>query len=572
MLNKQTLLPLLLLLFSLFSHSPAAEAQSINPVPPRTPELPKPTPLPPTETPLETQPTAPPTSPELRIPGTITVQKFEFVGNTAFSQARLSRATADFTGKPIAFAQLLQAADRVTQLYIQAGYITSGAYIPSQELQAGVVKIQVVEGSLAEINVNTIKGRLKPSYVRDRIAVATAKPLNINRLQAALQLLQLDPLIDSLNAELTAGTQPGTNSLEVNVYGAKTFSTQLSLNNNRNPSVGSFQRGIEVSEASLLGRGDGLSLAYNNTAGSNAFDISYTLPINPRNGTLRLGYQNSNNDIIEQPLEDFDIEVDERDYELTFRQPVIQRATPEVSQELALSLTAARRESDAQILGVKFPLFLGTNNDGEIRISALRFTQEWLQRNRQEVLAVRSQFSLGIGAFNASINDEEPDSRFFAWRGQLLYLRLLDRATGTPAVAPTLLLRSDVQLAAEPLVFLEQFGLGGQATVRGYRQDVLLTDNGVLASAEARLPVLRVPKWQGVLQVAPFIDFGTAWNADRDAPNPNTLVGTGIGFLWQIGDKFTARLDYGIPLVEIDSSRDRTWQENGVYFQVQYNL
>lgn len=64
---------------------------------------------------------------------------------------------------------------------------------------------------------------------------------------------------------------------------------------------------------------------------------------------------------------------------------------------------------------------------------------------------------------------------------------------------------------------LEQFTLGGLYSVRGYRQDLLLTDNGVFASAEVRLPILRVDSVKGVLQVAPFVDFGVGWN---DVGNP----------------------------------------------------
>jgi hemolysin activation/secretion protein len=487
----------------------------------------------------------------------------------------LSQTTADFIGKPITFAQLLQVANQVTELYLDKGYITSGAYIPSQALQSGIIKIQVVEGSLSEIEVNIVKGRLNPEYVRSRLAIAASKPLNINRLQEALQLLQLDPLIESLSAELTAGTRPGTNSLAVEVIGAKTFNATLALNNNRNPSIGSFERGIELSEANLLGLGDGTIFAYNNTDGSNQFEGSYTLPFNPRNGSLSFYYQISNNEIIESPFNTLDIQVDYRQFELTLRQPVIQRATPEVSQEFALSLTAARLESDTSILrGVDFPLFPGASENGETRISELNFAQEWLQRSRQEVWVARSEFSLGIDAFNATINNDEPDSQFFLWRGQLLYLRLLGEASGNPAVGPSLLLRSDLQLSSEPLLPIEQFTLGGDATVRGYRQDTLLTDNGFFASAEVRLPVARLPKVQGTLQVAPFIDFGTGWNTDRENPGPNTLVGVGFGILWQMGEKFDARLDWGIPLVHVDypDSGDSTWQQNGVYFQIEYNL
>ena len=548
---------------------PSAWAQSTIPVLP-TPEPPEPQPLPPTEAPLE-RPKPPPPEPTRDVPGTVTVREFEIVGSTIFSQAQLQQATADYVNRPLTFAQLLQAAARVTQLYLEEGYITSGAYIPSQELRSGVATIQVVEGRLEEINVNIVNERLNPNYVRDRLELATTGPLNINRLQEALQLLQLNPLIESLNAELTAGTRAGNNILDVTVNGAETFNVQLRLDNSRNPSVGSFQRRIEVSEANLLGLGDGASLAYSNTDGSDLFEARYALPLNARNGTLNFNYTTIDNKIVER-FENLNIEIDIRDWNVTYRQPIIQRATPDVTQELALSLTATRRYSDSQIDGEDFPLFIGADEEGKTRISALRFAQEWTERGRQQVLAARSQFSLGVDAFDATVNREEPDSRFLAWRGQLLYLRLLNRPADN-AIGPTLLLRSDVQLATASLLSLEQFSLGGQETVRGYRQNALLSDNGILASAEARLPIARVPSLDGTLQVAPFVDFGFAWNTDRNNPDPDTLVGVGLGLLWQMGEDFSARVDVGIPVVDIDNlGEDRTWQENGVYFQLEYNF
>jgi hemolysin activation/secretion protein len=110
--------------------------------------------------------------------------------------------------------------------------------------------------------------------------------------------------------------------------------------------------------------------------------------------------------------------------------------------------------------------------------SALRFFQEWTKRTSREVLAARSQFSLGIGLLNATINDEPPDSRFFSCGGRFQWVRLL-------AADTLLLLRGDVQLADRALVPLEQIGLGGQDTIRGYRQDVLLTDNGAFGFSRA---------------------------------------------------------------------------------------
>ncbi len=401
--------------------------------------------------------------------------------------------------------------------------------------------------------------------MRNRIGIATQQPLNRNRLLASLQLLQLNPLIQNLSAELSAGSRPGASVVEVRVTEAKSDSIQVVLDNGRVPSVGSFRRRLQANELNFLGQGDSLSLAYTNTDGSNALDASYVFPLNSRNGTLGINYGTTSSDVIERPFNILDIESASRYYELSLRQPIVQ--TP--SKEFALGLTASRRETKASLdagderVGFPSP---GADERGSTRISALNFFQDWTQRNSREVIAARSVFSLGIGAFSATINDDPPDSRFFAWRGQAQWVRLLAPDT-------LLLIRGDLQLSDRALVPIEQFSLGGLESVRGYRQDLLLTDNGAFASAEVRLPVLRVSQLDGVLQLAPFVDVGTTWNSSG-TPNPdrNTLASAGLGLRWQQGDRFTARLDWGIPLVDVDSrGEERSWQENGIYFTILYN-
>ena len=542
--------------------------QDVQPLPEPLPSPEPPQSLPPPEDLL--QPLPPAIAPgQEALPGnatqTITVKRFEVVGSTVFSPERLAQVLAPFTQKPISVAELFQARSAVTQLYIDQGYITSGAYIPPQRLQGGVVTIQVVEGGLEAINVTGTR-RLNPNYVRSRIAVNTSQPLNRNRLLESLQLLQLNPLIQNLSAELSAGSRPGANVLEVQITEAKSFNIQTAFDNGRVPSVGSFRRRLQLNEANLLGQGDGLSLGYTNTDGSNAFDASYVLPLNPRNGTLSLSYGTSSSDIIERAFDFLDIESASRYYELTLRQPVAQTPT----QEFAFGLTASRRESNISSLLDTFgvapsELSPGADEEGRTRISALQFFQEWTSRNSREVLAARSQFSLGIGALDATINSDPPDSRFFAWQGQAQWVRLLAPDT-------LLLIRSNVQLADRALVPIEQFSLGGLESVRGYRQDLLLSDNGAFASAEVRLPILRVSQLDTVLQLTPFVDVGTTWNSSgRSAPDPNTLASVGLGLRLSQSDRFTARLDWGIPLIDVNDSTKRTWQENGLYFSIIYN-
>lgn len=530
--------------------------------PPSTQPLPEPTlppPLPPPAELLPPSPTRPEEPATGDAPQTITVERFEVTGSTVFSAADFDKVTAPFVNRPISLAELFQARSAITQLYVDQGYITSGAYIPPQKLQGGVVEIRVVEGTLEDIRVTGTR-RLKQGYVQSRIAAVTGRPLNRNRLLEALQLLQLNPLIQNLSAELSAGSRPGVSLLEVRVTEAKTTNVQLALDNGRSPSVGTDRRRVQVSEANLLGMGDGLSVAYTNTDGSNAWDLSYTLPLSPHNTTLAFNFGNSSSDVIEEPFNILDIQSESRYYELTLRQPLLQTPT----REFAIGLAATRRESEASLLRGELPFpAAGADDEGRTRITALRFFQEWTQRSSQAVFAVRSQFSFGLNALGSTINDGPPDSRFVAWRGQAQWVRLLAPDT-------LLLLRGDLQFADRSLVALEQFGLGGQESVRGYRQDALLTDNGLFASLEVRIPVLRLPRINTLLQVTPFVDVGTAWNRSTVDPDPNTLVSVGLGLRLQLSDRLTARFDWGIPLVSIEGDKN-TWQEQGLYFSIVAN-
>ena len=239
------------------------------------------------------------------------------------------------------------------------------------------------------------------------------------------------------------------------------------------------------------------------------------------------------------------------------------------TQEFALGITASRRVSDISFLLERFgvppaQLSPGADVRGQTRVSTLRFFQEWTNRNSREVIAARSQFSLGLDVFDATVNEDAPDNQFLAWQGQAQWTRQLAPDT-------LFLVRGGIQLATTSLLSSEQFGLGGLETLRGYRQDLLLTDNAAFASAEIRLPIFRINQIDSVFQLAPFFDLGTAWNngKQKNSIETNSLASIGLG-LRLLFNSFTARLDWGIPLVSVDSEK-KTWQENGLYFSVEYN-
>lgn len=549
---------------------PPVELPSLQPIspPPRRPESLEALPdLGPEQLPLPEEllqpPPESPVEPELDLEtlGAITVERFNVVGSTVFREDELAALLKPYIGRPITFVELLQARSVITRHYIDEGYVTSAALIPAgQVIRDGVVTIQVIEGELETINIEGLQ-RLNSTYPSSRIQLAAGSPLNVDSLLQGLQLLQLDPLIESLTAELVAGTQPEQSILNVQAAEAPTFRARFILDNGRSPRVGSLRRSAFLTEANLLGLGDALNVIYSNTDGSNTWDIDYTVPFNSHNGAFKVLFSTDSSEIIEEPLDFLNIKPNSRTWEFSVRQPIVQ--TP--NEELALSLAFTHRRAEAFIGlddGTRIPLSEEANAAGETRLSALRFAQEWTRRDPQQVLSLRSRFNLGTDWLNATNNEGSlADSQFFSWQGQAQWARQLGPDT-------LLLINTNTQLTVDPLLSLEQFSLGGAGSVRGYRQDQLLTDNGVFASAELRVPILRIPEEESLLQLTPFIDYGYGWNSGRRGnPDPNQLVSVGLGLLWQTSDRFTARLDWGIPLTDVQSNQ-RTLQDAGILFSI----
>lgn len=493
------------------------------------------------------------------IPQQIVVESFNVVGSTVFSSEELEQAVKSYQNRPLSLSELFQVRSVITKLYTDRGYVNSGAYIPPQELENGTVTIAILEGELEEINVSGTK-HLDPDYIRSRIELAAGKPVNVNSLLEALQLLRLDPLIANISAELSAGIRPGTSLLDIEVEEADAFKITSSLNNERSPSIGSFQRGIGLNHDNLFGFGDGFNFNYSNTNGSDSFSFAYGFPINAKDGEIALAYGFSSNDVIEEPFNPLDIQSESRYYELSFRQPIVLK--PE--RELAIGLSFSRQESETYLLDIPFALSRGADADGETKISAIRFFQELIDRDNNNVLALRSQFNLGVDVFDAISNNDAPDSSFFAWRGQTQWVRRLDEDF-------LLLLRGDLQLASSGLVPLEQFRLGGFGSVRGYRQDLLLGDNGIFTSAELQIPILNINRIDGLVQLTPFLDLGKVWNSDSVDIEDSLLTSVGIGLNFVAGDNFEAHIDWGIPLTGLNTEGS-SLQENGIYFSLDYNF
>jgi hemolysin activation/secretion protein len=497
----------------------------------------------------EPEPPTPAEGPVEGPPISFLVRDIQVLGNTLFYD-EIENLVKPLEGREITLTDLLSLRTEITNLYVKNGYVSSGAFVPTnQDLNDEVVEIQVVEGEVEQIQVRGLD-RLREGYVRDRITQATQPPLNIHRLEEGLQLLQSDPVLQSVDAELIAGSGPGQNILILDLSEADAFSGSLAVDNYRSPSIGSLQASAAIDHINLLGFGDRLNLGYSFTEGLDSYQLGYSLPVNELDGTVEVSYQEADSDIVEDRFQATGIRSESETLSFNFRQP-IQRS---LSNEFTLGLGFDLRESRSFILDdIPFSFSLGPE-EGVSNVSVLRFSQEWVNRDINTVLAARSQFNLGLDIFDATVNNTGTDGRFFSWLGQFQWVEQLAPNT-------LLLTRFNAQLTPDSLLPLERFSMGGIDTVRGYSQNQLVTDNAITFSTELRFPLA------SNLQLTPFLDAGGGWNNQTPNPDPAFLLGTGLGLRWYPLDYLNFRLDYGIPLIS-DGNEGNSFQENGLYFSI----
>jgi hemolysin activation/secretion protein len=174
------------------------------------------------------------------------VKAFRFEGNTAFNDEQLLEAPVtieqeqvrtrvrDYAGKSLTTEGLEAIRQAITRLYVGAGYINSGAVLPDQTVDDGVVLYRIVEGRLTDVNV-TGNQRLRRGYIISRVQHAGKPPLNVIRLKDQLEVLRQNPNLTRINAELRPGTEPGEATLDVQVADSNPWQFGVRVSNRRSP-------------------------------------------------------------------------------------------------------------------------------------------------------------------------------------------------------------------------------------------------------------------------------------------------------------------------------------------------
>ena len=442
--------------------------------------------------------------------------------------------------------------------------MNSGAVLPDQKVQDGVVELHIVEGRLADVEIEGTRW-FRPSYFEKRLMIDADLPLQIERLEERLQLLQQDERIRRLNARLGPGAERGQAVLRVRIEEALPIDLGLEWANDEPVSVGEQTGRIRLDVTNVTGFGDELRSVVALTEGLTDARVRYRVPLNKWDTALEGRFRISDSDIVEAPFDQLGFHSLTRTVGLGLSQPLYR--TPSTDLEVAIFAEWRRSETENDDGPISFPGSGADPDTGETTISVLRLGGQWLQRTRTQVFALRSLASVGLPVLGATLNSGNlPDSRFVSWLTQFQWVRRFPRIFDLELV-----LRTDLQLSSAPLVPMEQIAVGGMHTVRGYRENQLVRDQAVIGSLELRYPLWRSAGERHLIQLAPFVDSGHGWNRSRFTPDPKTITGIGAGLRYRFHRMLLAEIYYGANLRDVFEGQEKSLQSRGISFRLRFD-
>jgi hemolysin activation/secretion protein len=510
----------------------------------------------------------------------VAVRKVVIDDGSILSATEVARTAAGYTGREVTIEELEELRRRLSLAYFDRGYVNSGVVLPDQEVTDGVVHFREVRGELTEIRLSGNE-HLSDWYVLSRIDRQEDQPLEINALQTSLQLLEQEPLVRRINAQLIPGATPGEGILRLDLAENRPWQLVFGADNHRSPAVGGAQGTLLFRHLSLSGRGDNLTLYGSYADGYWDGYGSYEAPLNSYGTSITFYGSRADSDIVEEPFDQIDIESETYTYGFSVAHPFHRSLTGMFSGFIGLEI----RHNENTLLGEPFSFTYG-ERDGETDVSVVYGGIEFAKRAETSVTAVRLGVRRGLHKWGATANGNGfgrpkygPDGQFTTVLLQGQYVRNLEWRDSV------LIARTTLQRAMDPLLSMEKLPVGGSSTVRGYRENQLVRDNGFIASLEWQTPLFMVdtaaerfdPRR---LKLAVFFDFGRSWDTSWDTPfepdfelpsaTEKNISSAGLGLLWDPKPGLHAELYWGNAFMDFDSGGSDL-QDDGIHFRFAWN-
>lgn len=476
----------------------------------------------------------------------------------AIPAADVRAVVSVFEGRPLGEGELRDLERRLTQLYIERGFVTSGVLLARRAGVEGEVVFTAVEGTVAQVRFRAPPRYASPEWLTSLLVPRPEEAPRLSELQERMAALRESGVVERINAELLPLGDLGASELVVTVEERRPWSAQLRYDNHHSPVVGARRPSLWVEHRNPSGWGDRFDAHVARTVGLDDFHAAYSVGL-PRS-PWRLGarYERSDSLAIDPPtFRDLEITAASTTRRVEVSNALIGTSTRSVSASLALE----RRRSESTLLGIPFSFTAGIT-DGVSEVAVGRLAAELTALGPTAVVFLRGQWSAGRSRRSIDAVDGSPAERFHVIALQSQYARRLSES-GAQA-----LLRVDAQYARDTLFPIEKKPLGGADSVRGYRENVLLRDSAVVATVEARWPVWRRGE-ETRMSIALFADAAYARDAVPRPADVRSIASAGVGLLVALPWGISGRIDYARPsrrwLTERADSQDR-----GVHFRLSW--
>ncbi|CRM59306.1 Hemolysin transporter protein ShlB precursor [Pseudomonas sp. 44 R 15] len=401
------------------------------------------------------------------------IKDIELKGADSLPASERERLLKPYVGQCLGVSQLNDLLKAITDYYLGKGRVTSRAYLPQQDLSTGHLQVLVVEGKLEALR------SAEGSTVTER-ELAMAFP---GKVGEALNLREIEQLVDQLNRlpskqaqmELTPGKQVGGSDVVVKNTAQKPWRASLSRNNDGQKSTGEQQWGAGLEWDSPLGLGDQLILRGGHDAISDHQKTSKNtmLYYNVPWGWWNFSYTYSESDYRTFGVTDdfkYKQDGDNQNHQLRAERVIHRDDVSKTSVNVGL----AHLRTNNYILDVR-------TAPSSNRLSELQLGVNHGRRIGTAFVNLDLGMQNGIGLLDAQSQEErdafgrrQPNSRYRKYTATVSYLQpfsLWGESFSFSSLATG-------QRSEDPLFSPQRMSLGGSASVRGFKDQLLTGDSG----------------------------------------------------------------------------------------------
>lgn len=444
----------------------------------------------------------------------IAVQRFAIEGNTAIASDELQALLAPLLGRSLSLSDIEAGIAAITRRYRERGYPFAYAYLPAQTVEAGLLRVAVIEGRLGEVKVENAS-RQRDAVIAAPLGRLTSGALmRADALESSLLLLG-DVAGIRAEATLQPGVQFGTSDLVVKVDDVPLVSGAWSADNFGNRYTGAWRGSGNLQLNGALGLGEQIQLqllATNEDLYN--YRLGYQMPLGAWD--TRIGASLSRLDYaLDQEFGALDAHGSAKVASVHATQPLLRSRGVNVN---------ARLQYDHKRLTDHIGLY-ATDERKHSQLITLGLEGNW-----QDSLGGRAMSQWSLGWVHGQLRLGSPAQRLrdaqtarSAGGFQVLTASL---ARWQALVGPwSLHGRVNAQRANGNLDSSEKMSLGGAYGVRAYPQGEASGDHGMLATLELRYAL------DGDWQLSGFVDSGKVrlqhrpWNAGS---NHRRLDGAGL--------------------------------------------